>query len=119
MTDTRPPRVKFAVRYPTKDNRWRYETVDIPAYEGAVFVPMEHPPAVGDLISLWSRQGNMEGGPVFRVIERMWNHATYGSTNWPVAEQMPIVGPILDIIVEPADGLYRNEAPLPGEEDLA
>lgn len=117
------PRVRFAVRYPAGDGRWRYEPVDIANPDGAGFSALEYPPAPGDLISLWDRSLHArglpqpEGGPVFRVLDRWWSHSSWGSADWPYGEQVPRSGPLLDVIVEPADGLYRDEAPMCGYAD--
>jgi len=112
------PRVRYAVRYPAGDGRWRYEPVDIAHPDGSGFIPVEHPPAVGDLINLYDRSRAarklppLEGGPVFRVLARLWVHSSWGSADWPYGEREPRSGPLLDIIVEPADGPYRDEAPI-------
>jgi len=76
---------------------------------------MEHPPAPGDLITLWSRTGAVEGGPVFRVLERLWSHASFGSVTFPYGAEEPREGPLLDIIAEPAGSPYRDEAPICAE----
>ena len=118
MTDPRP-RVKFAVRYPAGEDRWRYQTVLISSYEGGVHVAMQYPPAVGDLITLWDSDRHrralppLEGGPAFRVVDRMWAHAGYGSVTWPYGQRESSEGPLMDIIVEPAGGgAYRDETPI-------
>ena len=112
----RYPRVKFAVRIDAGAGRFRYETVDIPHPEGSGAVPMEYPPAVGDLISLWSRDENPETRGTFRVVARWWMHSGYGSADFPYGKLAPASGPLLDIIVERAAGPYRDEAPMCGHE---
>jgi hypothetical protein len=115
------PRVRFAIRYPAGDDTWRYEPVDVGNPGGQGFTALEYPPATGDLISLWDRSRHarglppLEGGPGFRVLDRSWHHSSYGSMDWPYGEQVPRSGPLLDIIVEPADGPYRDEAPICAE----
>lgn len=110
------PRVRFHVRFPAGDYRWRYEPVSIRNPEGAGFVPLEYPPAAGDLISLWD-EGDEELRGTFRVLERMWAHSERGSADWPYGEREPRSGPLLEIVVEPADGPCRDEAPLCGYQD--
>jgi hypothetical protein len=118
MTDSRP-RCQFAVRYPAGDGKWRYQPVDIASPGGGAFVPMTWPPVVGDLISLWDRgKYQPEGGPLFRVVDRGWMHASWGSADWPYGESEPRTGPLVDIIVEPASqGVYRDETPICAEAD--
>jgi hypothetical protein len=88
---------------------------------GSAFVPFEYPPAVGDLISLWDSDlhnrglPQPEGGPVFRVIDRQWGHVSWGSAMWPYGKNEPIEGPLVDIIVEPAKGAYRDETAICAE----
>ena len=122
MTETtRAPHCKFAIRYPAGDGKWRYQTVLIASYERGVHVPMAYPPAPGDLITLWDsgrhRRGQppLEGGPVFRVVDRMWSHAGYGSVTWPYGKSEPAEGPLVDIIVESAESVYRDETPICAE----
>lgn len=106
------PRVGFMIRYPAGDGKWWFRPVYLPAPADSS-MPMAYPPAPGDLISLYDdRDGENhqpEGGPVFRVVARMWNHAAYGSGSWPYGRPEPVEGPLLDIIAEPAPGLYADE----------
>lgn len=92
--------------------RWRYEPFDIPHPEGSGYVPLECPPLPGDLISLRDRAEDPERRGIFRVMERAWTHASWGSADFPYGQREPSSGPLLDIIVAPADGPYRDEAPM-------
>lgn len=74
-----------------------------------------HPPMAGDLI--WLQPDRSPGG-CYRVIERAWQHAAYGSANWPFGVRRTAVGPILTIVVEPDDGPFRDEAPGDSEAEL-
>ncbi|WP_435244935.1 hypothetical protein [Streptomyces tendae] len=74
-----------------------------------------YPPAVGDLIYLWDT-GKREGG-TYEVLARQWLHSSYGSTDWPAGEQRPLEGPLLDVVVQPAVGVFRDEAPVSDGED--
>jgi hypothetical protein len=76
------PRCMFSVRYPAGDGHWWYQRMSIANPDGAASVAME-PPLVGDLISLWDTHNQPEGGPVFRVVDRCWGHAAWGSVIWP------------------------------------
>jgi hypothetical protein len=118
------PHVKFVIRYPAGDGKWRYETVWVSSPSGSAFIPMEHPPLMGDLITLWDSDRHRrglpphDGGPAFRVVDRMWSHSSWGSADWPFGESEPRSGPLLDIIVEPArGGAYRDETPICGAYD--
>ncbi len=99
---------RFYVRSPAGDGQFRYESVEVGNRAGDGRLPTPHPPLPGDLVFLWDTT-EKKGGQ-FRVIERAWSHASWGSVNWPHSETMPVHGPSLDIIVEAADGLFRDEA---------
>ncbi len=111
----RRPCVKFAVRRPAGSGRWWYQSIIIPDPSGSAFAPMTYPPAVGDVIGLHDRTGRIEGGPTFRVVARQWHHTGYGSANWPYGQAEPATGPLLDIIVEPAPGIYADETDICAE----
>lgn len=93
---------------------YRYDPVHLTSVNHDGMLPTCHPPLPGDLISLYDSLTH--AGGTYRVIERAWLHAGYGSTNWPVLEPLPIEGPMLDIIVEAADGPFRDQAPEPSED---
>jgi len=115
------PRVKYAVRYPAGDGRYRYQSVEMASPGGSTFVPLEHLPAVGDTVSRWDSQLHRqnlpqpEGGPVFAVVARHWGYVSWGSATWPYGEREPREGPLVDIIVEPAEGPYAHETDICGE----
>lgn len=109
------PRCKFSVRYPAGDGKWRYQSVSIAGPGGGLY-GLYDPPAVGDLIFLWNSGGPQpEGGSAFRVVERSWMHSSWGSADWPYGEAEPRSGPMVNIIVEPAEGPYRDETDICGE----
>lgn len=83
-------------------DRYTYETVNINGPRGAGRLSLRVPPVAGDLIHL-------PGGP-FRVLERAWSHAAYGSVAWPYGATEPKEGPMLDIIVVKDDGPFVGEA---------
>lgn len=115
---SRWPQVRFAVRFPAGSGTWRYEHISVANPGGQDVIALEYPPAIGDLISVWDSDRarrqlpQPEGGPMYRVLDRWWTHSSWGSADWPYGEQMPRSGPLLEIILEPAEGLYRNEAPV-------
>lgn len=113
----KPVVCSFSIRTPADHGLYRYERVNIasPHYDGKMHTP--YPPTVGDLIHLWDTI-NKAGG-TYQVLARQWLHSSYGSTNWPLLEQQPTVGPLLEVIVEPAEGVFRNEAPAHDDEDGA
>lgn len=116
MTDPAQfPQCRFYVRTQVSDDPllYRYEPVIVRDYEGSGASHLRHPPAIGDLIGLAGNTKPTRG--VFRVIDRSWFHADYGSASWPFGNAEPVDGPLLDLIVVPADGLFVNEAP--SEED--
>lgn len=88
---------------------FRYESVALASWAGTLDLPTPHPPLAGDLISLYDV--DTHAGGQYRVIERAWSHASYGSVHWPYGEPLAAVGPTLDIIVVPDAGPFRDEAP--------
>lgn len=102
---------RFYIRAAAGDDQFRYESIHCSCSRFDGRIPTPHPPLPGDLISLWDSL-EKKGG-MFRVIERSWHHASYGSVNWPYTENLPVEGPGMDIIVEPAEGVFRNEVPVP------
>jgi hypothetical protein len=70
-------------------------------------VELEHPPVIGDLIYL--RDTETETSGAYRVVDRAWSHAAYGSPAWPAAQARPTNGPWVDIVLEPALGVFTTE----------
>ncbi|MER6832680.1 hypothetical protein ABT320_01600 [Streptomyces cellulosae] len=108
MTDTGypAPRCQFYERVKVKGG-FRYDLINVSGPNGFDRFVTPHPPAVGDLISLWD--AHRERGGVYRVVDRAWHHSSYGSTDWPYGSQAPKRGPLLDIVVEAAGGLFVDE----------
>lgn len=106
------PRCQFYERVAVEGG-YHYDMISIngPGGYGRLVTP--HPPAKGDLVSLWDAF-NDRGG-MFRVLERTWHHSGYGSTDWPYGEPTSKEGPMLDIIVERADGPFVDEVSRPEE----
>lgn len=105
----------FVTRTPAADGKFTYEQIQVDARDYRGRLPTAHPPAVGDTVWLWDRY-KKEGG-IYKVVERHWSHPMYLSGAWPHGEPWPTTSPTLDMLVEPAEGLYRDEAPIPEEDE--
>ena len=104
----------FYIRAPAGDGKYTYEPVHLDSADFNGRLRTAHPPLPGDLIFLWDSL-KKEGG-VFRVLERCWHHAGFGSTYWPVLEPLPVEGPAVDIIAEATEGPFRDQAPTLDED---
>lgn len=105
---TPPPRVYFYERTPVGE-QWRYDRLNISSADGSGVLRTAHPPMVGDLLYLQPGEGQAQ---TYRVVGRAWMHPARGSAAWPLGEAQPVDGPMLDVLVEAAPGLFRDEAPL-------
>lgn len=74
----------------------------------------DHPPLVGD--HLFVQDHSTREWANCRVVERSWSLAQYGSSDWRLGEPRPTEPSRLTLIVEAADGPYRDEVPDPAEE---
>lgn len=110
-------RCTFYIRTPAPlPGEYYYERVDLATrHNGELHTP--HPPDVGDLIHLWDTVTNRGG--THKVIARRWLHSAYQSANWPAEAAEPLVGAVLEVIVEPADGPFRDQVLRPEEDRLA
>lgn len=107
LMHTAPPRCGFYERTPVEGG-WRYELINIAVRSEAGRLPTNHPPAVGDLVHLWDARWKRGGS--YRVVERAWSYPAYGSTDWPSGTPTAKEGPLLDVIVEAAEGgPFRDE----------
>lgn len=114
---TAVPQCSFIARYPAGGGKWRYQRIS-PAVPAGAGIPMALPPSPGDIIILYdSRDPQPEGGPFWRVIERMFTYPVYGSWAWPYGEAEPRTGPTVEMTVEPAGGLFRDETDICGAEE--
>lgn len=109
------PRCQFYERIAVEGGGYRYESISINGPGGYGRFVTLHPPATGDLISLWDAVEKRGG--VFRVVERAWHHPSFGSADWPYGERTSKEGPLLDIIVEPADGPFVDEVAREDDEE--
>jgi hypothetical protein len=106
------PQCRFYVRTPATEDppTYDYQAVYLRGsgygQSGTLVTP--HPPAVGDQIYLTDESGPHTGE--HRVIARSWSHPQYGSAAWPAGTKWPKDGPLLTVIVEPAPGLFHDEA---------
>jgi hypothetical protein len=104
----------FYVREKAGGGTFTYTLMHLAAQQLDGALRAAQPPLVGDRIFLWDSA--MKAGGSYQVIARQWGYSAYGSVNWPYNEMHPRVGPRLDIIVEAAAGVFRNEAPICGAE---
>ncbi|MET7477984.1 hypothetical protein ABZT17_26960 [Streptomyces sp. NPDC005648] len=111
----KPVVCSFYIRTPAESGQFYYDRVNVGSYHGDGKLHTPQPPQVGDLLHLWDTV-KRDGG-TYVVLARQWLYSSYGSTNWPVLEQQPTVGPLLEVIVEPAEGVFRDQALRPDEED--
>ncbi|MFE2469742.1 hypothetical protein [Streptomyces mirabilis] len=98
----------YYIRTPADGGQFYYDRVNVssPHHDGKMHTP--YPPSTGDLIHLWDTVAKKGG--TFTVLARQWMHSSYGSTNWPLLEQQPTVGPLLELIVEPVEDVFRYQA---------
>lgn len=108
------PQCSFYVRSPVESGGYYYDHVSVGGYQADGCLWTSHPPQVGDIIHLWDQ--NTKSGGQYRVIERAWMHSSYGSANWPYGQAEPTGGPMLDVIVEAAEGLFRDQVRRPEAE---
>ncbi|MFB7359651.1 hypothetical protein [Streptomyces gardneri] len=104
------PRCTFHVRIQVSADpvAYRYEPVYVVAgAQDSIGLRMPTPPSVGDLIWLVD-EGEKHTG-THRVVERSWNPSSRGSVDWPWDAAHPKVGPLLQLIVVPDNGPFRNE----------
>lgn len=87
---------------------YRYHSIAVREPAGAGPVLLAEALAMGDLVSLRDENTQVVGS--YRVIERSWLHASYGSYDWPYNAPMATTPPMLDLIVVEAEGVFRNEA---------
>jgi hypothetical protein len=113
---TAPPVVcSFYIRTPAQNGQFYYDHVNVSSPHGDGKLHTPDTPQVGDVIHLWDFV--KKKGGMYEVIARQWLHSSYGSTNWPVLEQQPIVGTALELVVVPAEGILRNQVLRPEDED--
>ncbi|GAB3211315.1 hypothetical protein [Nocardia tengchongensis] len=103
----------FYVRHPSTKHpgTYRYQRISLKnpmgANEGGLLTM--HPPAMGDTLFLADEFSGDAGQ--YRVIARGWSHNQYGSYNWPLGESYPKEPTTLQVLVEPAEGLFQDEEP--------
>src|SRR5258708_1407755 len=102
-------RCNFYSKTPAPDGAgFIYRSITLRTWGGDGDLSTFHPPAVGDLIWL-NDTSRTDASATWRVTGRDWLHNDYGSTNWPFTEQHPVTGPMVTIIVEPAEGLFVDQ----------
>lgn len=84
------------------------ERLYVAGFEGGSNWLTDHPPVVGDLIRLFGTVSVGEDEPerkvggVWRVVEREWMPASYGSVNWPYGQPQQVAPLMLAVSIEPA-----------------
>jgi hypothetical protein len=111
------PRCAFYERTAVEGG-YRYTSIHVQGPPGGGgYLHTDHPPVPGDLIHLWDSLTD-QGGP-YQVVARHWLHSSYGSPDWPYDLAASTEGPLVYIVVEPAEGVFRNEIPREEEEEEA
>lgn len=109
------PLCSFYVRTPAEDEgMFHYDSIALanPRGDGHLLTP--HPPVVGDHIHLWDV--STDSGGTFEVIARRWLHTSFGATDWPVLDAVPVSGPLMEIVVVASEGVFVNQS-LRDEDD--
>lgn len=109
MSDQLAPSLHFYRRTGDEETGYVYDAITTKQPAGAQ-MRTHWLPLVGDLIGLWGVEG---GHSMYRVLERAWHHPQWGSANWPYGKDKPVAGPMVHVIVEVAEGPFRNERPDP------
>lgn len=99
----------------SEEPTYRYRLVSHHSPRGDGRLRTDHPPIVGDFVFLYDKQAQVSGG--FTVIARSWSRSSYGSINWPVGKDAPVVPDLLDIVCEAAVGPFVSEADEPEGDD--
>lgn len=107
-------RCTFYLRKPLGGG-YEYLLLHFPAYGNIGDFVTENPPLVGDLVPLRDTDGRFDG--TVRVLDRQWGHNQYGSANWPITEPRPVQPDMLSIVVEEAEGIFRDEVARKEEEE--
>lgn len=110
----KPVVCSFFIRTPADNGQFHYDRINIGSPHGDGKLHTAHPPQVGDVILL--RDTVKQQGGKYEVLARQWMHSSYGSTNWPVLEQQPTVGPLLEVVVTPVEDVFRDQAPSRDDE---
>ncbi|WP_262059698.1 hypothetical protein [Streptomyces sp. STR69] len=111
----RPVSCSFYIRTPAENGQFYYDRVNIGSPHADGKLHTSDVPQIGDLLHLWDTL-KKQGGK-YEVVARQWLHSSYGSTNWPVLEPQPTVGTLLELVVVPAEDIFRNQVLRPEEED--
>lgn len=102
-------RCLFHVRRPVGE-KFRYDPLALSSEPSGYLTA--HPPLIGDLIHLFDTERRTAG--TYLVVERAWSEISYGSMAWPANSSAPTAPPILDVILDVAEGPFVNDV---NEED--
>lgn len=112
----------------TRDGEyWAYEIL-VPYHAPNFQWTFSVPPMLGDLIHVTKTSYLDEDAPedaaplppesgTYRVVERCFGPPSYGSPAWPYGKPPPACW--VDVIVERADGPFRNERPRHNAEETS
>lgn len=110
-------RCEFYVRHPSTKHpgTYRYQRIELntPMGRDSGYMVTMHPPAMGDTLFLADKFSGDAGQ--YRVIARDWWHDQYGSSNWPLVEDLPKEPQRLRVLVEPAAWCFQDEEPAENE----
>lgn len=108
--------VSWYVRRPAPEGGWYYDHIDVRSPGGSA-QPVRFVPAVGDVVTVGGEDpGTGKTSGTFRVIDRTWLYPSWGSMNWPHGQTEPTRGPMVQILMEEARGLFVDERTRPEDE---
>jgi hypothetical protein len=93
-------RCSFYNRTPAEGG-YRYDRIEVRGPRGDDKLHVPAAPLVGDRIFLTN--------DLYVVLARQFAYASWGSHDWPLVELHALHGPLVDLIVEPASGLFVDE----------
>lgn len=97
-------RLSFYLRT-SVEGGFQYDPIITRTAESAGTIPAFVVPGVGDVIFLYGHIDEHKG--IFSIVARQFTYPSYGSMVWK--ETLPEWGPHIDLVVEPADGVFTDE----------
>lgn len=93
-----------------KDGGFGYDQISVDGPSSrSHYLYTTQPPVVGDLITLTYKVQGYPALGTYRVVERSWLYAAYGSSSWPRDQVRPVEPTMLQLIVEEAVGPFADE----------
>ena len=109
--------ISWYVRRPAPEGGWYYDNLEVASPLHCSSTPTRHAPTVGDIVTIGGHDpGTGLKSGTFRVLQRTWLYATYRCPNWPIMQYEPNRGPMMQILLEEATGLFIDERTRP--EDM-